>query len=137
MSTLAKGTALLELLTQYADNDWVCPSLPQLAKLTGLTTSTVSDYLRRLRQSGAITSRLVDIRPHGRARVVTITATGKSTREPVQSTRYVRPPDPPFKPTETALTSVGRVLQGKERAHWKAFYEARDAAERRRKEMAL
>lgn len=137
MTAPAKGTVLLELLTQYAANDWVCPSLPQLAKLTGLTTSTVSDYLRRLRQSGDITSRLVHVKPHGQARVVTIVATGKSTRAPEPSTRYVRPPDPPFAPTANALTSPGRRLVGAEFKRRAAELMAREAADRRKREMAL
>lgn len=136
MTTPAKGTILLEVLTQHAENGWVCPFLPGLAKLTGIEMSTVSNYLRRLRQAGKITSRLVHIKPHGQARVVTIVATGKSTGTPQPSTRFNKPADPPFKPTPGALTSAGRILQGEEHAYWKAFYEARDTEGRRKRELA-
>lgn len=137
MTTRAKGTILLEMLTKYADNDWVCPSLPKLAELTGLDKSTVGEYLRRLRKTGAIRSRLVHVKPHGQARIVTIVETGKSTRTPTPSTRYNRPAELPFKPTATALTSSVRRLTGKEFARRAAELLAREAELQRKREMDL
>lgn len=133
MSAPSKGTALLALLTQYADNGWVCPSLPGLAKLTGINQSTVGEYLRRLRKARKITQRIIHVAPHGRARVVTITATGKSTATPAPSRRQ-KPERPPFTPTENALTTAGRRLEGEEFKRRAAELMARDAEDRRRQE---
>ena len=134
MSKPAKGITLLDVLTQHAENGWVCPSIPQLANLCGIEKSSVSTYLLRLRKDGKITSRLVSVRPWGQARVVTILATGKSTATPQPSTRLIaKSKDPPFTPI-AGLTTAGRQLEGEERAYWKSFYEAREAEERRRRQ---
>ena len=136
MSTPAKGAVLLRVLTEHAENGWVCPSIPQLAKLCGIEKSSVSEYLRRLRQSGHITSRLVHVKPHGQARVVTITATGKSTATP-KPTKRAGPVVEPFVPTATALTSTVRVIPKGSPEH-RAIERrllAREDEQRRRREM--
>jgi DNA-binding transcriptional MocR family regulator len=126
--------AVLAILTEHAERGYVCPHLNSLAKDAGCSAATVSAALDDLRRAKVISYRLVKLPVNKLVRVVTITATGKSTREPGPTTRYV-PDREAYNPTATALTSPGRVLQGKERAHWKAFYEAREAELRRRKEM--
>lgn len=134
MSAPSKGTALLALLTQYADNGWVCPSLPGLAKLTGINISTVSEYLRRLRKAKKITQRIIHVAPHGQARIVTITATGKSTATPQPSRRFNTPEKPAFTPAPDAITTAGRRLEGEEFKRRAAELMARDAEDRRRQE---
>lgn len=126
--------AVLAILTEHAEKGYVCPHTLGLAKLANCGVSTANRALSDLRRAGTIRVRYVAIPPLNQVRVVTIVATGKSTREPPATTRYVAPREA-YSPTATALTSPGRVLQGKERAHWKAFYEAREAELRRRKEM--
>lgn len=126
---------LLTILIQHVENGWVCPSLPRLAQMIGVSDSTIGTYLKRLRQAGVITSRLIDVKPFGRARVVTITATGKSTATPQPSTRFNKPQEPPFTPI-AGLTTAGRRLTGEEFAARAAELLARDAEERRRREMA-
>lgn len=122
---------LLDVLSQHAENGWVCPSLPQLAKLTGINASTVGEYLRRLRRDGKITSRLVNIGIIQQARIVTITSTGKSTAEPRPTHRRTKPETPTeYKPSPHALTSPVRVLTGPEFERRAAELLARDAAER-------
>ncbi len=132
MSAPAKGNILLRVLTEHAENNWICPSIPKLAELTGLCSATVSDYLRKLRQAGEITSRLVRMRPHGQARIVTIVATGKSTRKPEPTTRYNAHPKPVFTPTPQG--SPVRRLEGEEFRIRAAELLARDAEERRKRE---
>lgn len=126
---------LLETLTAHAEADWVCPSLSKLAAMTGITLSTVSEYMRQLRKAGLITSRLVHVKPWGQARIVTITATGKSTKKPEPSTRYNAHPKPAFTPTVHG--SPVRHLQGAEFKRRAAELLARDAEERRRMAPAL
>lgn len=121
---------LLEILTAHAENDWVCPSLPKLATMAGIDVSTVSDYLRKLRQEGKITSRLVHVRPHGQARIVTIVATGKSTKKPEPTTRYNAHPKPTFAPTPQG--SPVRRLKGKEFRTRAAELMAREAEARKK-----
>ncbi len=133
MSAPSKGTILLRVLTEHAENNWVCPSIPRLAELSGLCSATVSDYLRKLRQAGEITSRLVRMHPHGQARIVTITSTGKSTRKPEPTTRYNAHPKPAFTPTLQG--SPVRWLEGEEFRARAAELMARDAEERRKREM--
>ena len=128
--TIAKGAILLQVLTEHAENGWVCPSLVGLAKLTGIEVSTVSEYLRRLRKDGAITSRLVHVKPFGQARVVTIVATGKSTGTPRPSVRYNKPDKPAFAPTPSG--SPVRHLQGEEFKARAAELMAQDAERRKR-----
>lgn len=130
MST-ANGSALLAVLTQHAENGWVCPSIPRLALLCGIEKSSVSTYLLRLRKAGKITSRLVNVKPFGQARVVTIAATGKSTAMPQPTKRFNKPAAPAFTPV-AGLTSAGRRLEGEEFERYARMYEAREAEERRR-----
>lgn len=135
MSTLATGRVLLAVLEEHANNGWVCPSLPGLAKLTNIGSTTVSTYLTRLCKAGDITMRLVHVRPHGQARVVTIVATGRSTRMPEPTTRYNKPADPPFTPTATAITSRMRRLTGEEFARRAAELIAREEQREKREMM--
>ena len=136
MSTRAKGTALYDVLNTHAENGWVCPSIPKLALLCGIEKSSVSTYLLRLRKSGKITSWLVNVRPFGQARIVTIAATGKSTAMPQPTKRYNKPAAPAFTPI-AGLTSAGRFLTGPEFEARAAELMARDTEERRKREMTL
>lgn len=122
---------LLDILVKHAEHGWVCPSLPKLAQITGINVSTVSEYLRRLRKDGLITSRLVSVKPHGQARIVTIIATGKSAATPQPSTRS-KPDRPAFTPTEGG--SPVRVIPrgSKEHREIERRLLDRDMAERRR-----
>lgn len=124
--------SLLDVLTRYAEHDWVCPSLPKLAQELACSDTSISTWLRRLIKAGAIKSRLVKVLPHGQARIVTICATGKSTRTPTPSTRYNAHPKPAFTPLPSG--SPVRVLVGAEFRRRAAELIARDAEERRKRE---
>lgn len=124
---------LLAVLTKHADNGWVCPTLVKLAEMLGLRDQGyVSKLLLDLRKAGKITQRLTSTSPWGQARVVTIVATGRSTKEPV-STRK-RAERPTFAPTSEGLTSAGRFLEGSEFAKRAAELEAIDREDRRKRE---
>lgn len=128
--------AVLAILTEHAEKGYVCPHTLGLAKLAGCGVSTANRALSDLRRAGTIRVRYVAIPPLNQVRVVTIASTGKSTREPPATTRYVAPREA-YSPTATALTSIGRRLVGEEFARRKAELEAREAEARRKREMAL
>lgn len=127
--------ALLELLTAHADNGWMCPTVKQFAAALDAGMSTVAKHMEDLRKDGVISWRLIKLPPNRQVRIVTIAATGKSTATPQPSTRFNKPQEPPFTPI-AGLTTAGRRLTGEEFAARAAELLARDAEERRRREMA-
>jgi hypothetical protein len=128
--------AILAVLTEHAERGYVCPHTLGLAKLAGCGVSTANRALSDLRRAGTIRVRYITLGMNKSIRVVTIASTGKSTREPAPTKRKIHEREA-YKPTADALTTAGRVLQGKERAYWKAYYESREAEARRKREMAL
>lgn len=127
--------ALLETLTAHAEHGRPCPSLTQLGQSMRVSSSTAKVMLDDLKRAGKITWRLKNAPMYGQVRIVTITATGRSTGEPAATKPKAAPT--PYTPTADALTSAGRVLSGAEFKRRAAELLARDAAERaRRKEMA-
>lgn len=126
--------ALLDLLTKHADNGWMCPTVKQLAAALDAGMSTVAKHIEDLRKDGTISWRLVKLPPNRQVRIVTIAATGKTTAEPKIGKKIVDT-RPAFAPTETG--SAVRILTGAAFEKRKRELEARDVAERRKREMAL
>jgi hypothetical protein len=128
--------AILAVLTEHAERGYVCPHTLGLAKLAGCGVSTANRALSDLRRAGTIRVRYITLGMNKSIRVVTIASTGKSTREPAPTKRKIHEREA-YCPTETALTSIGRRLEGEEFARRKAELEAREAEARRKREMAL
>lgn len=84
----ARKQKLLDVLTEYARLEMVCPSMARLGREIGTTGDSVGAMLQTLRAEKKITWQIVWCGTGvGKVRLVTITATGHSTVKPAPEIR--------------------------------------------------
>ncbi len=112
MSEPEEDAALFEIVADAARSGDVCPGTAELARELGITYTAVQLGLDRLRRKALIDWRVAwcgDV--HGKVRIVTLLATGETSREPLaMPPREPRPYDRELEEAKTCLRRMGHIV---------------------------